>query len=68
MGELLDFWNGGSNVLIWGLQFGVGKIIWDLISLVCHYPSHFPRIKLFFETGQLIILGLWKSWSEYSRV
>ena len=27
---LLDFWNGGANVLIWGLQFGVGEIIWGV--------------------------------------
>ena len=28
--ELLDFWNGGANVLMWGLQFGEGEIIWGL--------------------------------------
>ena len=36
--------------------------------LVCHCPSHFLSVKLFFETGQLIIWGLWKSWSDYFRV
>ena len=30
-GGLLDFWNGGANVLIFGgLQFVVGEIIWGL--------------------------------------
>ena len=29
-GEPLDFWNGVANVLIWGLQFGAGEIIWGL--------------------------------------
>ena len=29
-GGLLDFWNWASNVVIWGLEFGVGEIIWDL--------------------------------------
>ena len=80
-GGLLDFKNGGANVLIWGLQFvvgqiiwglkfrgpkcaicglkfGVREIIWGLIFLVSHCPSHFLSIKLFFETGQLIIWGL----------
>ena len=28
--ELLDFWNGGANVFIWGLKFGTGEIIWGL--------------------------------------
>ena len=27
-GEHLNVWNGGAKVLIWGLQFGVGEIIW----------------------------------------
>ena len=27
--KLFDFWNEG-NVIIWGLQLGVGKIIWGL--------------------------------------
>ena len=27
---LFDFWNGGANLLIWGLQFGSGQIIWGL--------------------------------------
>ena len=30
-GGLLDFWNGGANVFIWGLPFGAGEIIWGLI-------------------------------------
>ena len=38
-----------------GLKFGVGEIIWSLIFLVCHCPSHFLSIKFFFVTGQLII-------------
>ena len=29
-GGLLDSWNGGVNVLIWGLQFWGGEIIWGL--------------------------------------
>ena len=29
-GGLLDFWNERANVLIWGLQFKTGKIIWGL--------------------------------------
>ena len=29
-GKLLDFGNGGANVLIWGLTFGIGDIIWGL--------------------------------------
>ena len=28
---LIDFWNRGGNVLIWGLQFEIGEIIWGLI-------------------------------------
>ena len=42
---------------ICGMKFGVGEIILGLIFLVCHCPSHFPGIKLFFKTGQLIIWG-----------
>ena len=38
-----------------GFKFGVGEIIWGLIFLVCHCPSHFLSIKFFFETGQLFI-------------
>ena len=76
--ELLDFWNGGANVLIWGrkfwvskiiqglkhwgpksaicrLEFGVREIIWTMKFLVCH---------CFFETGQLVIWGFWKSWAD----
>ena len=41
-----------------GLKFGVGEIIWDLMFLVCHCPSHFPSIKFSFGTGQLIFWGL----------
>ena len=29
-GEVINFWNGGANVLIRGLQFGEGEIIWSL--------------------------------------
>ena len=29
-GGLLDFWNGGANVLIWDLKFGVLQIVWGL--------------------------------------
>ena len=29
-GKLLDFLNCGANVVIWGLPFGVGEIIWCL--------------------------------------
>ena len=32
-----------------GLTFGVGEIIWGLIFLVCHCPSHFLSIKVYFE-------------------
>ena len=46
-------------------SFGVGEIIWGLIFLVCHCPSHFLSIKVYFRTGQLIIWGLSKSWSDY---
>ena len=31
-GELLDFRNGGANVLIWGLKVRVGEIIQDFMS------------------------------------
>ena len=41
-----------------GLKVWEGKIIWGLIFLVTHCPSHFLSIKLFLETGQLIIWGL----------
>ena len=62
-GELLDFWNGGANVLIGVCNLGKAKlfgsktsgsekcrmwseiwsnkIIWGLIFLACHCPSHF---------------------------
>ena len=30
------------------LKFEVGEIIWGLIFLVCHCPSHFLSIKFFF--------------------
>ena len=29
-GGLSYFWNGGAYVLIWGLKFEVGEIIWGL--------------------------------------
>ena len=48
----------GPRCAICGLKFWEGKIIWGLIFLVCHYPSHFLGIKLFLETGQLIIWDL----------
>ena len=35
-GELLDVWNEGADVLIWGLPFGVGEIIWSLIIPICN--------------------------------
>ena len=34
-------------MLIWGLQFGGGEIIWGLIFLVCHCPSLFLGVKFF---------------------
>ena len=60
----------GVGEIIWGLKFQCPKcaicglkvreseIIWGLIFLVSHCPSHFLSIKLFLETGQLIIGGL----------
>ena len=35
----------GPKCAIRGLKFGEGDIIWDLIFLVCHCPSHFLGIK-----------------------
>ena len=29
-GGLFDVQNGGANVLIWGLQFGMVEIVWGL--------------------------------------
>ena len=29
-GQLLDVRNGGANVVIWGLKFGMGEIVWGL--------------------------------------
>ena len=56
----------GSKCATCGLKFGVGEIIWSLIFLVCHHASNFSGIKFFFsKTGQLIIWGLSKSWSDY---
>ena len=48
----------GPKCAVCGLKFGVGEIIWGLLFLVCHCPIHFISVKLFFETGQLIIWGL----------
>ena len=60
----------GVSEIIWGLKFQClkcaicdlkfleGEIIWGLTFLVSHCPSHFLSIKLFLETGQLIIWGL----------
>ena len=60
--DLLDFWNDDADVFILGrpnylgcgnksaicaLKFGVSLIIWGLIFLVCHDPSHFLSIKSF---------------------
>ena len=33
---------------IYGLKFGVGENIWGPIFLVCHCPSHFLIIMLFY--------------------
>ena len=38
--------------------FGIGEIIWGLIFLVRHCPSHFVSTKFVFLTGQLIIWDL----------
>ena len=58
--------------IIWGLKFKSSQMchLWSgilgrrdylgLIFLVSHCPSHFLSIKLFLETGQLIIWGLEK--------
>ena len=43
---------------ICGLKFWEGEIIWGLVFLVSLCPNHFLSIKLFLETGQLIIWGL----------
>ena len=43
-----------SECTIYGLKFGVGEIIWGLIFLVYHCPSHFLNISSF-GTGQLTI-------------
>ena len=48
-GRTSSLLKGGANVLIWGLQFRVGKIIWGLVYLVCNCPSHFLSIKVFSE-------------------
>ena len=29
-GATPSLWEHGANVLIWGLKFGIGEIIWDL--------------------------------------
>ena len=44
---------------ICGLKFWESKIIWGLIFLVSRCPRNFLYIKLFLETGQLII-GVFK--------
>ena len=43
---------------MWSEISGISKIIWGVIFIVCHCPSHFLSIKFVFETGQLIIWGL----------
>ena len=58
----------GPRCAICGLKYGVGEIIWGLIFLFCHCPSHFLGDKLFLKTGQLIIWGLRKTWSDYLGV
>ena len=51
----------GTKSAICGLKYGVGEIIWGLIFLVCHCPSHFLSIKFWlfgvFEKVDLIIWG-----------
>ena len=37
--ELLDFWNGGANVLIWGRKFWVSNYIQGLRSQKCYLWS-----------------------------
>ena len=58
----------GPKCAICGLKFGVEDIIRGMIFLVCHCPNHFLGINSLFETGQLIIWGLWKTLSDYLRV
>ena len=49
-GGILGFWNGGADVLIWGLQFWGGEIIWGLKfqGLKC------PICGLKFGVGEII--------------
>ena len=55
----------GLIYAICDMKYGVGEIIRGLIFLVCNCPSHFLSIDLsFYETEQLIIWVLSKSWSD----
>ena len=58
LGQAKLFGSEISKSKICGLKFWEGEITWSLIFLVAHCPSHFLSIKLFLETGQLIIWGL----------
>ena len=46
--------------VICGLKFGVGEIIWGLIFLVWHCPSHFLSIKFCFRSWAADYLGFEK--------
>ena len=77
--ELLDFWNGGANVLLWCRKFWVSKIIQGLKflgpkSAICglefwgkrdyfDYEINFQYVIVFFETGQLMMI--WGLWKSW---
>ena len=62
--DLRNFWKGGANLLIWG-----GLNIWALIFQLCHCPSYFLSIKLFFLSWKADYLRSFEeSWSDYSGV
>ena len=50
-----------------GLKFGEGKIIWGLVFLVCHCPSHFLSIKVFSKLDSRLF-AVFESWSDYLGV
>ena len=51
----------GPKCTICCLKFGVGKVIWGLIFLVCHCPNHFLGIKFFFRNWTADYLGSFKN-------
>ena len=80
-GQLLDFWNGGPVVMcLFGVWNSMSQMcyLWSEICSGRDYlgsnissmslSNPFLSIKFVFKTGQLIIWGLWISWSDYLGV